>query len=94
MKIKDRDINIEEAIEYANGEEFILKRRKNDIRLSDYQINVLKRNGFDYLKYSSIHDLLFDIEEELNNDYDDELDLVSSQIAEYIYYSETKKWDF
>ena len=91
MKIKDRDINIEEAIEYANGEEFILKRRKNDIRLSDYQINVLKRNGFDYLKYSSIHDLLFDIEEELNNDYDDELDLVSSQIAEYIYYSETKK---
>ena len=94
MKIKDRDINIEEAFEYANGEEFILKRRKNNIRLSDYQINVLKRNGFDYLKYSSIHDLLFDIEEELNNDYDDELDLVSSQIAEYIYYSETKKWDF
>ena len=91
MKIKDRDINIEEAFEYANGEEFILKRRKNNIRLSDYQINVLKRNGFDYLKYSSIHDLLFDIEEELNNDYDDELDLVSSQIAEYIYYSETKK---
>ena len=94
MKIKDRDINMEEAFEYANGEKFILKRRKNNIRLSDYQINVLKRNGFDYLKYSNIHDLLFDIEEELNNDYDDELDLVSSQIAEYIYYSETKKWDF
>jgi hypothetical protein len=29
----------------------------------------------------------------LSDNYDDELDLVSNQIAELIYYRDTKKWD-
>ena len=91
MIIKDNKVNIEDAIKFANGEELLLKRRSNNMRLSDFQIDVLNRVGLNYLKYSNIHDLLFDIEEELNSNYDEELDLISSQIAEYIYYSETKK---
>lgn len=91
MFINDREINVKDAIDFANQEELLLKHRKNNMLLSDYQINVLKQNGFDYLKYSNIHDLLFDIEELLNDDYNEELDLVSSQISEYIYYNETKK---
>jgi hypothetical protein len=59
--------------------------------LSDYQVMVLKNNGIDYKKYSNFHDLLFDVEEILFNDYDDELDLVSGQIQEMVYYSDTKK---
>ena len=35
--------------------------------------------------------LLFDIEEILNDDYDEELDLISGQLAEFIYYKDTKK---
>lgn len=93
MKINNKEINLKDAIIIANHDELLFKHRKNNMVLSDYQINVLNRNGFDYLKYTNIHDLLFDIEEELNNDYDEELDLVSSQIAEFIYYNETKKWD-
>lgn len=91
MKINNKEINLKDAIIIANNDELLFKHRKNNMVLSDYQINVLNRNGFDYLKYTNIHDLLFDIEEELNNDYDEELDLVSSQIAEFIYYNETKK---
>lgn len=91
MKINNKEINLKDAIIIANHDELLFKHRKNNMVLSDYQINVLNRNGFDYLKYTNIHDLLFDIEEELNNDYDEELDLVSSQIAEFIYYNETKK---
>ena len=91
MVINDREINVKDAIDFANQEELLLKHRKNNMLLSDYQINVLKQNGFDYLKYSNFHDLLFDIEELLNDDYNEELDLVSSQISEYIYYNETKK---
>lgn len=91
MVINDNEINVKDAIDFANQEELLLKHRKNNMLLSDYQINVLKQNGFDYLKYSNIHDLLFDIEELLNDDYNEELDLVSSQISEYIYYNETKK---
>lgn len=91
MVINDNEINVKDAIDFANQEELLLKHRKNNMLLSDYQINVLKQNGFDYLKYSNFHDLLFDIEELLKDDYNEELDLVSSQISEYIYYNETKK---
>ena len=87
----NKNISFEDAIKFAQGEEHLLKKRKNSFRLSDFQIDVLNRSGLNYMKYSNIHDLLFDIEEELNSNYDEELDLVSSQISEYIYYCETKK---
>ena len=91
MKINNKDINIEEALNIANINNVLLKHRNNDILLSDYQVDVLSRNGLNYKNYSSCRDLLFDIEEILNDDYDEELDLVSSQLAEISYYKDTKK---
>ena len=91
MKLKDKEINIDEAIKEADIDNVILVRRSNGLLLSNYQVNVLKRNGIEYQKYDNIHDLLFDIEECLYDNYDDELDLVSSQLAEFVYYNETKK---
>ena len=91
MKINDKEINVREAIEFANIENILLKKRKNGLLLSDYQMNVLKRNGIDYNKYGNIHELLFDIEEYLNDNYDEDLDLISDQLAELIYYKDTKK---
>ena len=44
-------ISFEEAIDFSNIEETILKRRKNNFLLSDYQVGVLERNGINYLKY-------------------------------------------
>ncbi len=93
MKIKDIDINVNEAIKYADYDKLLLKRRNNEMLLSDFQISVLRNNGLDYQKYNNIKDLLFDIEECLFDNYDDELDLVSKQIAELIYYKDTKKWE-
>ena len=84
-------IDFDEAIKIANIDNIILKRRNNGFLFSDYQIDVLNRNGINYLNYCNMHELLFDIEELLNNDYDDELDLVSSQISELLYYNDTKK---
>ncbi|MBE6147208.1 MAG: hypothetical protein E7168_02610 [Firmicutes bacterium] len=69
--------------------------RENGMYLSDSQIEILKRNGFDYKKYASIKSLLFDIEDYLNQDIDDnsydELDLLASQLAEVDYYQNTNK---
>ena len=59
--------------------------------LSDYQINVLNNNGINYSQYCDIKTMLFDIEDILSDNYDEELDLVSSQLAEYIYYNNTNK---
>ena len=69
--------------------------RENGMYLSDSQIDILKRNGFDYRKYSSMKSLLFDIEDYLNQEIDDssydELDLLASQLAEVDYYQNTNK---
>lgn len=87
----NKDITFDEAIKIANIDKVIMKRRDNGLLLSDYQIDVLNKNGIILANYSNLDTLLFDIEETLNNDYDLELDLISSQLAEYKYYKDTKK---
>ena len=91
MIIKNKDISLDEAIKFSNYEELLLNRRENGMLLSDYQINVLNRNGIDYRNFSKIMELLFEIENCLDDYFDEELDMVSSQISEYIYYNESKK---
>lgn len=91
MQINNEEISINDAFVESDTLNIILVRRENGLLLSNYQVDVLKRNGLDYLKYGNIHDLLFDIEECLYDNYDDELDLVSSQLSEFVYYNETKK---
>ena len=75
----------------ANYKELLLSRRENGLLLSDYQVSVLNRNGIDYKKYNNVRELLFEIENYLDDDFDEELDLVSSQLSEFIYYTDTKK---
>ncbi len=83
--------SLKDAVNIENLDNTILKRRKNNMLLSNYQINVLNKYDINYLNYSNYNNLLFDIEEILNDNYDDELDYICSQIAEYVYYGETKK---
>jgi len=93
MNINNENINIDKAIELSNYQELLLKRRENNLLLSDYQIRVLNINGINYNNYTNMHDLLFDINCILQDNYQEELDLVASQIGEMMYYLETKKWD-
>ena len=91
MLINKKDISINEAIQFSDYGRLLLKRRENSMLLSDYQVSILNRNGIDYKKFGNMRDLLFEIENCLDNDFDEELDIVSSQLAEYIYYTDTKK---
>ena len=91
MLVNNKEISVDEAVKISNVDNILLKRRENNLLLSDYQISVLTRNGINYTKYSSARELLFDIENCLDEDYDDELDIVSSQLSEFLYYSDTKK---
>jgi hypothetical protein len=91
MIIKNKEISVEDAIKFANHEEILFKRRENGMLLSDYQVSVLNRNGIDYRNFVNARDLLFEIENILDEDFDDELDTISLQISEYIYYNDTKK---
>ena len=67
------------------------KKRDNGMLLSDYQIEVLKKYDIDYLKYNNISSLIYEIEEILNTDYNEDLDKLSSELAEFNYYNNTNK---
>lgn len=91
MVINKKDVSVDEAIKYADYEKLLLKRRDNNILLSDYQVSVLNKNGIDYRNFSNVRDLLFEIETCLDDNFNEELDNVSLQLSEFVYYSDTKK---
>lgn len=65
------------------------------ILLNSNEIDVLSRYGFDYKKYSNLNDLIFEVDNYINeegcfNDVDD-LEEVLDRICEYHYYNEVNK---
>lgn len=91
MMINKNEVSLDEAINFSNYKDLLLSRRENGLLLSDYQVSVLNRSGIDYRKFGNVRELLFEIENCLDDYFDEELDLVSSQLSEYIYYNDTKK---
>ncbi len=68
-----------------------MHKNYNGIYLTDSEVNILKINGFDINKYSNIKELMFDLEEEIEESDNDELDMILSSIAEFNYYHNTNK---
>ena len=84
------EFNIDEIL--MDIENTKLNKIKNNIYLSNNQINILKRNNIDYLKYDDLSRLIFDIEEMLNEGYEDiELEELSMALSELNYYNNTNK---
>ena len=61
------------------------------ILLSSYDVSILDRFHIDYLDCLSIKDLMVRIEDELDNEYDEELDDVLNHLSELHYYHEVNK---
>lgn len=70
-----------------------LKQRKNGIYLSDEQINILEKYNINYLNYNNINELIFYIEDYLNNSYMEleDLESVSEALSNFNYYNNTSK---
>ncbi len=68
-----------------------IKRIKNNIYLSDAQIEILKRYDIDCYKYNDLSQLIFDIEEILNEEVYEDLESVSIALQELNYYNNTNK---
>ena len=84
------EINLNNDEIMGNDKSF-LKMRENGLMLSDNDINILKRNEINYNYYHSLEELLFKIEEVLDENYDDELEELSIKLGEYNYYNYTNK---
>lgn len=84
--------DIDKILEDIDIDKTMLKRRKNDIILSDEQVEILEKYHFDYQKYSNLQSLIYDLEYYLNEFPDaTDLDLLSSRLSELNYYQNTNK---
>ena len=83
-------MNNEEIQSYLPKENSWLKKRENGLLLTDYQITILKRNEINYLNYGSLKEILFDINEILDLEEDEELEQVAKELDEQNYYSSKK----
>lgn len=74
----------------------LLVKTKNDLLISQNDINTLKKYEIDVNKYTTINELIFRIEDIINNedlssDEIDELDYISETLQERNYYMNTNK---
>ena len=56
--------------------------RVGNLLLTDYQKEILKKNGIDLDKFKSNHELIYFLENILNNSKNDELEEVSYELSE------------
>lgn len=92
MKINGKEIDISNLINEINNDSSMLKSRGNGIYLSDDEVNILRRYKIDYERYNSLSSLIFEIEEILSNETDvEDLEEVSTRLAEMNYYNNTNK---
>lgn len=82
------DYNIDEFLKNIKPN---LHKSYNGIFLTDEEVSVLKLYGFDINKYSDIKELMFDLEEYLNDEMQDDLEQVLLSLAEFNYYNNTTK---
>ena len=67
------------------------KVRENGLLLTDKQVNVLEKYEINYKNIRNMNELIYEIEDILNQDYYEDLDLVSKELSEYNYYNNTNK---
>lgn len=84
-------IYIDETEIIQNEKSFL--KKYNNIYISEEQKEILDRYDIDVNKYLNISELIYDIEECLNNSIEelDDLEWVSQTISEYNYYNNTNK---
>ncbi len=88
MNINEQNIDIDDLV----SEKYMHKIIKNDIFLSDYQMEVLLKYGIDPNKAASMSEILYLIDEILEDDPDaDDLENIGAEIQEFNYYHNTNK---
>ncbi|MEI3529458.1 MAG: hypothetical protein V8Q75_00090 [Bacilli bacterium] len=90
MTIDNNNIDLEQLTDYLQTNH--MHKNYNGLYLTEQQVEILTRYGFDYRNYNNLKSLLFDLEIFLNNEIDcEDLELISQEIAEFSYYHDSKK---
>jgi len=86
------NIDIDSIVSTLDFEKNSLKTCSNGLLLTNYEISVLEKYNIDYNRTKSLKEILFLIEEVLNEELvDEDLENISLSIAERDYYMNTNK---
>lgn len=80
-----------EIINFDNKEKKMHKVRENGIYLSDEQIEILNRYDINYQNCSSVMQLIYLIDEVMEEEIIEELDEIATFLEEHKYYYNTNK---
>ena len=84
--------DINNIINSYDFNKILKKTRSNGMFLSDEEVEILEKYNIQYLNFSSISELIIEIEAILNEERDlEDLEWLSSNLAEYNYYNNTNK---
>ena len=84
-------MNLDNIINFDNKEKKMHKIRENGIYLSDEQIEILNRYDINYQTCSSTMQLIYLIDEIMEEEVIPELDEIASFLEEYKYYYNINK---
>jgi len=89
MIIDEFNLNIDEVV----GTEKNFLKKHNNIYISEEQISILNKYNINIDKYTNVNELMYDIEDCLNDSYEEleDLEWVSQTLSEYNYYNNTNK---
>ncbi len=68
-----------------------LTKVNDKLLLTNYQIDVLKRNDINPENYTSLKDIIYLAEEAYESSLDEELEIILDQLSERNYYENTNK---
>ncbi len=91
MQVKDSIYNLKDLTSEIDFKKNKLIKVNENILLTNYQIDVLKRNGIDVNNAPSIKHIIFEASEIYEDTLDEELDEVIDQLCERNYYENTNK---
>ena len=89
MIIDEFNLDIDEVV--ATDRKFL--KKYNNIYISDEQISILSKYNINIEKYTNVSELMYDIENCLNDSYEEleDLEWVSQTLSEYNYYNNINK---
>lgn len=94
MKINGKEVPVEELLKETDLRSNFHNDYGNGIFLTEQQLLILERYGFNPKNYSDVKSLIFDIEDYLNQSTDidsEDLDYVATSLSEFDYYHNTNK---
>lgn len=88
--MENKEINEKDIIVEINPEYTMAKKQKNGLFLSQEQVEILEENNIDYLKCKSLQELIYTIEQYMNDENYDILNNLLDVLQERNYYQNYK----